>query len=609
LLTRRSSVRNTERNSELLSSKLDHLTVAISRLLRLAPHFDSTANTACTNNVEDWVSCAESLVSSSTTLVEIPGSAENDKFKLVQEWIREQDDASYDDASDTELMPHWIKRASETFNARDYKTAAPFLEKIVQKTHDPESEGKDEMMRMLGEAYCRTGNWPQAGVVFAEQFDGRDELMERLAKEFFAQGKSHCAWNICQEKFDGRSEIMEQLATSYLDRREWRDAKRVLLELLKEGEESDQLRSMHTLAEICLALREIKDAKKWCVRVKDRRKVLLGSEDHLYYQSVSLLAVISLEDGDIANAEGYKALLPPVYHGDSSFERPNKECFEIEQLFRMEPKAAAKRISQPFLKTLLSPKSDKAKAVRHNIEKTGKVAGSGHGWALIHACAEHGRDMAIQLLLSKDPNNLDAQDKQGKTPTPLIVSAMYGHNSTVKLLLDKGADINATYEGHTALIEATLCDNRSTVELLLDRGANAEAKDKNGNTALKIATVNEFAGIVQLLLKRKADIEVVDNNGNTPLISAARRNLAEMVVLLVGNGANVWAKDRNGSTALDLHRVNERVRTVGTHATSISMLLEREMEHQRGTRKRSSRRSTADSQEGVAYIIRVGTKR
>jgi hypothetical protein len=70
------------------------------------------------------------------------------------------------------------------------------------------------------------------------------------------------------------------------------------------------------------------------------------------------------------------------------------------------------------------------------------------------------------------------------------VAAKHGHEAAVRLLLEKGADVNAKFNiGATALHQAAGGGHKAVVETLL--GAHVSAKDKNGRTALgRFYTVN-----------------------------------------------------------------------------------------------------------------------
>ena len=78
---------------------------------------------------------------------------------------------------------------------------------------------------------------------------------------------------------------------------------------------------------------------------------------------------------------------------------------------------------------------------------------------------------------------------------PIVIAALTDSYDAVKLLLDKGADVNASdSQGYPPLINACLNNNTQIVQLLLARGADVNASASpiiNGKkvklTALMIA--------------------------------------------------------------------------------------------------------------------------
>jgi len=130
----------------------------------------------------------------------------------------------------------------------------------------------------------------------------------------------------------------------------------------------------------------------------------------------------------------------------------------------------------------------------------------------IWSAAATGNTEAIkqQLLAGKDIN---AKEPAGGS-TPLIVAATYGQIEAVRLLIEKGADINTkNNNGSTALHAAAFLAHPEIVKLLLDKGADVNARNNRGETAIYIATLEwnpELEGIYRWLggiLKIELDIE------------------------------------------------------------------------------------------------------
>ena len=90
-------------------------------------------------------------------------------------------------------------------------------------------------------------------------------------------------------------------------------------------------------------------------------------------------------------------------------------------------------------------------------------------------------------------------------------------------LLKGGAMVEARDSRHrkTALIWAAETGSLAAIKVLLDCGAEVNAQDNQSLSALRYAAANARTEIVQLLLERGADPELADWGGKTPLIAVA----------------------------------------------------------------------------------------
>ncbi|HKY42270.1 MAG TPA: ankyrin repeat domain-containing protein [Pyrinomonadaceae bacterium] len=103
-----------------------------------------------------------------------------------------------------------------------------------------------------------------------------------------------------------------------------------------------------------------------------------------------------------------------------------------------------------------------------------------------------------------DRVNSWSQDRQGIINNAFVYGCMHGHIDAAKLLLDKGAEINAIPGGFdyagTGLHYAALNGHRAMVEFLLDQGAGRNIKDtKVGSTAAGWAEYGGHADLLDLL--------------------------------------------------------------------------------------------------------------
>ena len=106
------------------------------------------------------------------------------------------------------------------------------------------------------------------------------------------------------------------------------------------------------------------------------------------------------------------------------------------------------------------------------------------------------------MLLFKGDNR-EEDTKDDTKQTPLSWAAGRGHDGTVKILLDCGADTNARDKvQRTPLLWAAHNGHSRILEGLLDAGARIDAMDKYGQNALLKAKRQHHEECVALLERR-----------------------------------------------------------------------------------------------------------
>jgi ankyrin repeat protein len=95
--------------------------------------------------------------------------------------------------------------------------------------------------------------------------------------------------------------------------------------------------------------------------------------------------------------------------------------------------------------------------------------------------------------------------------------------------------------GLTPLMYASKNDKLDSVKLLLEKGANINAQDTYGNTSLILATITNQVRIVKELIERGADVNIIAKNGTNAFSIAYKKEYTEIVKLLESNGAKVPA--------------------------------------------------------------------
>jgi hypothetical protein len=123
------------------------------------------------------------------------------------------------------------------------------------------------------------------------------------------------------------------------------------------------------------------------------------------------------------------------------------------------------------------------------------------------------------------PRSDDDEEEEAYGPTCLITAAYGDRLDICRLLIEKGALVNAKdYLGRTALCVAAEKGFLEIVRLLCDHGANIEAFGRGGWRPLHIAACHDHISVVkELVEKRNADINALNDNWCTPL-RVAREN-------------------------------------------------------------------------------------
>ena len=122
--------------------------------------------------------------------------------------------------------------------------------------------------------------------------------------------------------------------------------------------------------------------------------------------------------------------------------------------------------------------------------------------------------------------------------TPLSTAAEFGHTNCVKLLIQKGADVNKqNAEGDTALMVASGKGHSDCVSVLIEAGADVNIKNNFHYTALFDAALNKQIRCVDLLVKAGADVNC--EQGSEPIMAAIFTGQVDCVDLLIKAGADV----------------------------------------------------------------------
>ena len=157
----------------------------------------------------------------------------------------------------------------------------------------------------------------------------------------------------------------------------------------------------------------------------------------------------------------------------------------------------------------------------------------------LHEAAAIGDRVRVLAALDQHPEELDTYSPEGFTA--LALAAHFGHLQVMRLLIDRGADVNRLAAHRIAVtpLHAALFGRQLEAALLLvERGADVtlarggSGLKRAGWTALHYAAGMGFRALVHPLLDRGADPLRVDEEGKTPLdvaIDADHHDIADVL--------------------------------------------------------------------------------
>lgn len=178
----------------------------------------------------------------------------------------------------------------------------------------------------------------------------------------------------------------------------------------------------------------------------------------------------------------------------------------------------------------------------------------------LHAAVQHKHEAIARLLLMKGAN-IEAKGRNGMTPLVQAADAIYvisllpprlnfkpdgDANNFNRPRFQRKAVLQQYCHCLYEFIESSKRDftcqkHQAIMRLLLEKGANIEAKGRSGGTPLLLSVCNGRKAFVQLLLEHHADIEArVGENGPTALALAMKKGYASIERLLRDQGARTY---------------------------------------------------------------------
>jgi hypothetical protein len=188
-----------------------------------------------------------------------------------------------------------------------------------------------------------------------------------------------------------------------------------------------------------------------------------------------------------------------------------------------------------------------------------------NGDTALHVAVRNGHKTTVQLLLENEADvnamciteRSTRLDKRLETVEAVFEQVRRGHKGAFDIytrhllgsdedgleilaqqLREMGCNITETSPGHTALHMAAEYGEHEIAELLLDYGADIDAQGKNSVTPLQLASREGHEQVVRLLLERGADVNAQGGDRGTALHMASQEGHSHVVRLLVGKAAD-----------------------------------------------------------------------
>ena len=141
---------------------------------------------------------------------------------------------------------------------------------------------------------------------------------------------------------------------------------------------------------------------------------------------------------------------------------------------------------------------------------------------LFQSCKDGSLATVQQLLTQHESLGVQIDSlKDDNGNTALSIASENGHSNVVKLLLDKGSQVDImNTDGWTALMKASQSGYKDVVKLLLKHGAQVNLQSRDGCSALLLASEAGYIEIVKKLLKYGGQADLKDSMGRSAITVA-----------------------------------------------------------------------------------------
>ncbi len=199
---------------------------------------------------------------------------------------------------------------------------------------------------------------------------------------------------------------------------------------------------------------------------------------------------------------------------------------ELKALLKEDPTLAGAKDGDGLSALMVAVYENQVRIAEHLLKALGKDLD-------IFEAAAVGRAERVAKLLDRDSSLAEAWSPDGFTP--LHLAAFFGQPEAARVLLDRGAEVNAVSRNRMHVMplhSAAASVRRAVVEVLLEHGADVNAAQHGGWTPLQEAAANGDADMVRIILEAGADPAVTKEDGKTAIDLARDDGHDEIVKLL-----------------------------------------------------------------------------
>ena len=298
-----------------------------------------------------------------------------------------------------------------------------------------------------------------------------------------------------------------------------------------------RLQAYHSLAQVYLCLYDFESALEYSSLAAKGRRKTFGKQDERYWSSQQLLALVFRANGDVVTSTAYAQKVPqPSSNTENQIIIDRFSGYSSQgnlQLSLGEKKEALKQLAEADFLAARRPDVLNAYNRQRQVNFVLGADALNLQKALLWAAGEN-KLLAVKWLLAQ------GADATGSLDTyPLVAAAYGGYAAVAELLLESGAEVDATGDGHTPLTWASILGHESTVRVLLKHHAKVNGDDSSRDAPLADAACKGHTSIMKLLLDKGADVNARNRHGKTALMMSLTNNQPDAAEYLIKHAPEI----------------------------------------------------------------------